>query len=217
MQFVLSAVIWLGFAGLLASSWRFLNRARGMGAADRPKLLPNKAVILTLMALLSSAQTVVAANQNYADILAWWGYALVVGAEILAVNLLFRPTWGEIFPDTNDTYQEDFAFGVREIADALAGYRYDAKTAGQNDKELFWKIVAWWPRFGLYGIPFAALKCAAAASLAPMAIWFFGCMFIGVIYMRARYGFDGQNSWIAEAEKCNGFFLGVLSATMLIP
>lgn len=215
--------LWIVFVSGLALgvvnyfSWGYLNRQRGAGDKKRDgwlNAIGGKTAAICAMGLITSIHT----NLVICLLHDWhWGWNIAFTfAEVLAVNILFRPSWGEIFPDTNDTFHEEFAFGVKRITNVITGYDYTAEVAQNDDKELFWKTVAWTARFGLFGVPFAVLKCVASISVLPLVVWVFGAAFVGFIYRRNRYAvIDGD--WVAKAEKQAGSFVGAKSAIMLLP
>jgi hypothetical protein len=200
-------------------SWGYLNRVRG--SENRPKWLDNKIVILGLMGFISglhSCSVIVVERLTEWPVLVLAAVCItIVILEIIAVNILFRPSWGEQFTDVNDTYHEDFTTGVRPVTNAIAGYEYDQLVASNDIKELFWKMISWQPRFFIYGLPLAAIKAGVSLSLMPFAVLGFGALWVGVMYYKARINHPTERDWVAHAERSAGKLLGVLVALMLLP
>ena len=204
----------LSFILMQAPAFGYLFRVRGTDPARRPWWMPGKIVPISLMGLFTGVHSALVAGIHYGGY-SWWLLGFIP-AEIIALNLLLRVTWGEQFPDTNDTFNETWAPYVRKLTDWVVGFEYNEVTAQDEAKELYYKTIAWLPRYAIYGTLFAAIKCIAAFSVLPLLVWALAGVYIGVIYRHARDAHPGED-WVAKAERKAGVFLGTIIPGMLAP
>lgn len=203
------------FAIINGFSFYYLNRQRGAGEKRHKWLryIGGKTGVIILMGLISSIHTNIILHLLYpVDIIFHVGLTLI---EITAYCLLLKPSWGEIFPDGRGTFGEKFAPGVKWMTNILAGYEYNEDISTNKTQVIFWKMVAWVARFGIYGTPMALIKCFLISSALPLIVWWLGALMVGAIYRRNSQRLKGE--WLDVAEKEVGAFLGVLVALMLLP
>lgn len=186
------------FAGLLWAVW---NRKRGQG--DKIWAL----MFMTLPLLMSMIHAVSREWGGVSALMIFVLTALSIGGMLL----MWRPSWGEIFPHNKDTYDKDFAWGVRPVADFIAGYEYTKEVAEADDgREISWKSGAWIGRFAIYGLPLAIVCSVCAKSFAPIIALVLSSLWVGRIYERCFRTRKGSEDWIANAEKMTGFALGFI-------
>lgn len=194
----------------------YLYRQRGADNKDKwtfqSKLLP--IITLGIVSYIFTSFRMYNSNND----IPIWVYLLGLVVEILNWIILCKPSWGEIFPWDVDTHKEKFPPFVRPVTDWIVGFKYNDLTANDSSSESLWKIVAWIPRMGIYGTPLALLKCAAAQSFLPLAIWIMAAAYIGLIYRRnfLKYRWSSED-WIAPSEKTVGAFLGGVIIMMALP
>ncbi len=184
----------------------YLNRVRGSGEEKYAAIPHKKTLTILVMGLLTALPLGIKAAMS-GDFPVW---ALATGLvlHVVSLQLLLRPSWGELFPHTTDTYAKDFAWGVRVLANRVTGYAYDAEVARDDVKETFWKMSAWIARFGLYGMPFAITTAILAGSAVWAVIWWVFSLWAGWIYLRALTNRQGAEDWIAKAEPGIGILIG---------
>ena len=190
----------------VAAAWSFINRVRGAAQEQYPRWPAKKTTSLLLMGC-ASLVPVMAAWRGYHE----WGWeALGVAVWHMAgVQMVFRPSWGEIFPQANDTYMKGFAPGVRPLTNRLAGYVYDSDIALDDVREIFWKVSAWVARFGIYGTPLALSVCYVTTSILPLTVWWIGSLWVGWAYLRAFLNQKNEDP-VATAERLSAAIMGFL-------
>lgn len=202
--------LWPIIAGVACA---YLNRVRGAGEAEYPNWPEAKTTSILLMAVVCLPPMAGAYLRHYDG---FDGVFAIIGTMFVAsLQLLFRPSWGEIFPHTKDTYQNDYAWGVRPMTRFLTGYAYTANIAKDDLSEVVWKTVAWVSRFTIYALPALACVCCATESLLPIILWPFLSVWVGLSYLRPHLdGDDGDK--VAVGERYSGFFVGFFISVLCL-
>lgn len=179
--------------------WAVWNRKRGSG---------HKTLALIFMSLCILVANLHALASPSLSILVW--SIITIGVSTVAsMLLLFRPSWGEIFPHYKNTFNYDYAPGVKPLANLIAGFDYTQEVAeADGPRELFWKMGAWVARLGLYGLPLASVGAYCSHSLAPLVVMPLASLCVGFIYLRCFLNRVGSEDWIANAERKSGAILG---------
>lgn len=197
----------------LALLFGYLYRQRGTHPDKKDAwTFGKKALPIFAMSLLSYGLTATTTYIVHPEA-GWLIYTIQFIIEIAAWFLLCMPSWGEIFPYERNTLKEKFPKFVVPVANFIAGH---VPAVPSNDQQIFWKISAWMPRIGIYGILIVLNKAYSGLSLQPLLLWVFASIYVGFIYRRCYFVY-GEENWIEKAETRIGAYLAIVIALLTIP
>lgn len=172
----------------------YLNAARGGNAPGLGKT-PN----ILLLGLLNGGLSAFAVMQHYGE---WWWVIVFLVLFVLAELAEKTPSWGETWPNGLDTSGEEFARGVRGVADWIMRFPYSSDTTEPD--ATCWKILANGVRWALYGVPKAVL--ISAVSLSPAGLVYTASCFLVGLFYRVGYHREGPGGMVKFAETHVGWF-----------